>query len=208
MVETPAQLDEQALARQMSLGDQDALRAAVTVFGGKVRGWLRKTFGHVLQTAELDEAFNVATYNVWRFADRFDASKGSLGGWYLKIAQRAAESILRRDASHRQKSLEYDPSFDPTIDYSKRSGDDRPYFAPECIRDLGQVINKRLVGLQQAIILADIAAGGQADNERLAEIHRTTVNSIKVSRSKARKNVLKAMVELGYDETGRRKNHD
>jgi DNA-directed RNA polymerase specialized sigma24 family protein len=207
MVEASLQIDGQTLAQRMSQGDEEALRMVLATFGPKVKGWLVKHFGGVLDRSEIDEAFNVAAFNVWRFADRFDEAQGSFGGWYLKIAQRAAENILRRSTVHRNKNLEYDPAFDPTVNHSRADDDAPAVFDSQAIQDLERVIDERLVGLQQAIIRADLAAGDQADNERLAERHRTTVNSIKVSRTKARANIFKAMVELGYDETGRKTTH-
>jgi len=62
------------------------------------------------------------------------------------------------------------------------------------LEDLHRAI-KTLPPLQKAIIEADLAAGsGLADAGRLAEIHGTSMNSIYVSRSKAREN-LKKQVE-------------
>lgn len=206
MADTPVVLDEQAVANRLASGDEEALRLFVSAYGPRVRGWLNKHFGETLQEAERDEAFNVATFNAWRFAERFDSSKGSLGGWYLKIAQRASEGILRRSNRHRSKHLEYDPAYDPTVDSADR-GESDGLFSLECIRDLERLIKQRLVGLQRTIIEADIAAGGQADNQRLADLCNTSVGSIKVSRNKARKNLLQAMIELGYDEAGRKKQH-
>ena len=194
---------EQELAEKIAAKDQNALQYAVKSFGPKVRGWLRKRFGEVLSEIELAEAFNQATYNVWRFADRFDETKGNFGSWYLRIAYRTGQSILRRETKHLSRNLEYDPTFDPTVDHSQ---DDRcrSYYSDECVADLQAIVNGRLRGLQRAIVLADLLAGEQADSERLAEVHKTSTNAIKVSRNKARKNIHKWMLELGYNEKGQK----
>ena len=94
MVQASLQIDEQTLAQRMSQGDEGALRMVLVTFGPKVKGCLLKHFGGALDRAEIDEAFNVAAFNVWRFADRFDQTQGSFGGWFLRIAQRAAERRL------------------------------------------------------------------------------------------------------------------
>jgi len=193
----------QELADKIAAGDPDALLQAVTSFGPKICGWLRKRFGEVLSEIELGEAFNRANYNVWRFADRYDETKGSFGSWYLQIAHRAGQSILRREIRHLSRNLEYEPSFDPTIEYTQ-DRTDRPYYSDECIADLQRIINEKLRGLQKAIVLADLLAGEQADSERLAEVHNTSVNAVKVSRNKARKNIHKWMLKMGYNEKGRR----
>ena len=94
--------DDEALALAIMDGDQAALRRVLELYGGKVSGWLKKHFGDVLQPPELDEAFNQAAFNVWRFADRFDPAKGSLGGWFSEspserhIVPSQEKSTLRR----------------------------------------------------------------------------------------------------------------
>ena len=193
----------QELADKIAAGAPDALLQAVMGFGPKVRGWLRKRFGEVLSEIELGEAFNQATYNVWRFADRFDETKGNFGSWYLRIAYRTAQGILRRETKHLSRNLEYDPAYDPAVDHSKDDRD-RSYYSDECVSDLQAIVNGRLKGLQRAIVLADLLAGEQADSERLAEVQNTSVNTIKVSRNKARKNIRKWMLEIGYNEKGQK----
>lgn len=195
------EIAEQELAEKIAANDPDALQQAVASFGPKVRGWLRKRFGDVLSEIELAEAFNQATYNVWRFADRFDETKGNFGSWYLRIAYRAGQSILRRETKHLSRNLEYDPAYDPAVDRSQDDRD-RPYYSDECVSDFQAIVNGRLKGLQRAIVLADLLAGEQADSERLADVHNTSVNAVKVSRNKARKNIRKWMLEMGYNEKG------
>ena len=57
-----------------------------------------------------------------------------------------------------------------------------------CGKSIG-LSSTKPVGNQQAIIKADLAAGGQADNERLAKLLGTSKNaSINVSRTKAQQN--------------------
>ena len=162
--------DDEALALRMMDGDEDALRDVLRVHGGKVRGWLKKHYGDVLRPPEIEEAFNRAAYNVWRFAGKFDPSIGPLGGWFLRIAQRAAESILRDECSHCAKCLEYEPSYDPAGDCADGETEIGKLEKQRLVQQ-DYIIEHKLVGHEKEIVKADLAAGGprQADNGRLAK---------------------------------------
>jgi len=167
-------------------GNEEGLRLLLTRYGGRLKGYLVKYYAGILQQGELGEAFNAAIFNIWRFADRYDEGKGSLASWCIRIAQRAAQSIVRREFGYREKNLEYDASYDPAGDLpdeqvmetSDRPDDPRL----ECLHRAIEA----LPPLQKAIIQADLAAGdGLADAGRLAAIHGTSKNAIYVSRHKA-----------------------
>ncbi|GAB3589211.1 sigma-70 family RNA polymerase sigma factor [Angustibacter peucedani] len=83
--------DDHQLALALSRGDPSALERCYARFGPVVLAYLRRLVGpddaeDVLQRTFLD---------VWRAADRFDAS-GSLSGWLFTIARRRAIDDLRR----------------------------------------------------------------------------------------------------------------
>ena len=184
------------IALMMAEGDQHGLRLFLERFGGRLKGFLVKYYSNVLQEGELNEALNAAVYNIWRFADRYDEGKGALSSWCIRIAQRAAQSILRRERRYRSKNLEYDASYDPAGDPPEE-----PVQAPGQIDDPRLEVLHRaietLAPLQKAIIEADLAAGdGLADAGRLAEIHGTSKNSIYVSRGKAKENLKKQVERL------------
>jgi DNA-directed RNA polymerase specialized sigma24 family protein len=189
--------------------DKEGLRLFLKRYGGRLKGFLVKRYAAVLQPGELEEALNNAAFNVWRFADRYDEGRGSLGSWSIRIAQRAAQSIIRREIGYRAKNLEYDPSYDPAGDppdereagSCDRSDDPRLKVLHEAI--------EALPPLQKAIIQADLAAGGGlADAGRLAAIHGTSKNAIYVSRFKAREALQREAEQ--YDRrvlSGRRRSH-
>ena len=65
------------------------------------------------------------------------------------------------------------------------------------VQDLDEVI-EGLGRVQGAVIKADLAHGGQADNARLAAQLGTSANSIYVSRNKAHEAIRKGMRQRGH----------
>ena len=183
------------IALKMAMGDQEGLRLLLETYGGRMKAYLFKRYRSVLQEGELEEAFNAAIYNVWRFADRYDESKGTLASWCIRVAQNAARSILRRETKYRSKNLEYDPNYDPAGDPSDAGVFGGDYNDDPRLDVLLQAV-ETLPPLQKAIIQADLAADGSADARRLAEIHGTSMNSIHVSRNKAHKSLQRQVEQI------------
>jgi DNA-directed RNA polymerase specialized sigma24 family protein len=203
MADREAKVSDSDIALMMAMQDREGLRLLIERYGGRLKAFLFKRFRSVLQEGELAEALNVAFYNIWRFADRYDETKGSLPSWCIRIAQMAAQSIIRRESDYRSKNLEYDAVYDPAgnppDEGAAEDHDDDPRI---------DALHKAIAGLpplQKAIIQADLAADGLADAGRLAGIHGTSKNSIYVSRSKARE-VLKRQVEqISRQPAGKRR---
>lgn len=189
----PAAMDDESLVIRMMDGDEEALREFLRDNLQPVRDVLRSTYGSTVQSNEIDEAINLAALKLWESASDYDTSKGTLRAWFY--AQSAVIDILRREKRYRTRNRPYGPEHEGR-DNPPHSADDEPLTKDEQrrARDLDYVIEKKLVGLQQAIIKADLAAGGLADAGRLAEIYETTKESIYVSRHKAHKKIESEML--------------
>jgi len=193
MVDDELTTSDSDLALMMSMGNEDGLRLLIRRYGGGMKAYLQKHFSDTLQEGERAEALSTAIDKIWRFAGSYDESKGKLSSWCIRITQRVAQDILKRETKYRSKNLEYDPTYDPAGDPSEDT------MAVEDLKDdprleiLYQAI-EMLPTLQKAIIKADLAADGEANAQRLAEIHNTSKGSIYVSRNKAREK-LKELVE-------------
>ena len=96
-----AQVDDEDLALQMMEGDQDALRAAIKAYGPKVKGYLRKQFGDQLDQSERDYVFQQSLINFWERIRTYDTNKGSLRGWWIRIARNAAIDHIRGEKRHK-----------------------------------------------------------------------------------------------------------
>ena len=209
MADDGSPVTDSDIALMMAARDQHGLHLLLDKYGGRIKAFLVKYYSSVLQEGELNEALNFASYDIWRFADRYDEGKGSLPSWWISIAQRAAQGIIRREFKYRSKNLEYDAKYDPggnppdeeAADTSDRAGDPR-------LEDLHRAIDA-LPPLQKAVIKADLAAGdGVADVGRLAEIHGTSKNSIYVSRHKAIEALKKRAEQFGRRPLSKRSSHD
>ena len=157
------------IALLMMSQDEEGLRLLLKIHGPKVYGWLAKHHGHSIA----DEALHRAVWNAWRFADRYDESKGALGEWFLRIAQRAALDILRQEKRHCHKDLEYDLTYDPAAceddpDDNEDSSAEPSEQQRKRDGDLREIVDG-LSPLQQKIIRRDLASGQAVDPALLAE---------------------------------------
>jgi RNA polymerase sigma factor (sigma-70 family) len=191
------ELDDETIVLRMMDGDNDALRQLLRAHAPKTRAYIRRKFGEVLADPEIDEAMNVAAFNAFRFADRFDRHKGTLSTWFTTIAIRAAQGIIRNETKHRHRDLDYDPEYNPA------GCDEIPAPADKAesrqIADLREAIRTLLTPAEREIIMTDLAGGeGDADDQRLAEITGRSKNTIHALRSKARKKIQEQMIKKGH----------
>ena len=192
------------IALMMAMRNQAGLRLLLERHGGCLKAYLTKFYGQVLQEGELAEALSTTAFNAWRFAERYEEAKGTLRSWCIRIAQRAALSILRREAKFRSKNLEYNDTFDPAGDPPEYEVLDANNRDNPRLDALASAI-EMLPPLQKAIIKADLAADGLADAGRLAEIHGTSKNSICVSRHKARETLKRQVDQLSRQPASKRR---
>jgi len=188
-------VDDIDIALMMMDGDPEGARWLLKKYGGKVQAGLRCEFHHVLAEPEINEALNTGAHKAFRAAHQYDESKGSLRAWFYKIAHNAALDILKGEKRHEAVPLEFDPPQPAEVDAQEED-----HSHPEqqkLSRDLKEAVAS-LPRLQKAIIEADLASGGTADAQRLAQALGSTVNSIYVSRSQAISKLREDMRRRGY----------
>ena len=168
-------MDDIDIALMMMDGDPEGARWLLKKYGGKVQAGLRCEFHHVLADAEIDETLNVAALKAFRAAYQYDESKGSLRAWFYKIAHNAALDILKGEKRHEAVPLAFDPPQPAEVDAQEE--DQSHPEQQQLSRDLKEAVAS-LPRLQKAIIEADLASGGTADAQRLAQVLGSTVNSI------------------------------
>ena len=190
-------VDDESLAIRMMDGDEDALREVLKVHLQPTKDILSNKYVGILQECEIEEAVSKAALKLWRSADQYNKASGTLGAWFFTMAQSAAIDIIRRERRFHKRFSSLMPECDPP-DKEELDIDEEPLSKEkkQQLKDLDNIIEHKLKGLQQVVVKADLAAGGLADASRLAELHNTSKNSIYVTRYKARERIAQEMQEL------------
>jgi len=188
-------MDTVALLKQR---DQNGLRQLLETYGPKVKWYLRAEFKKSLDDAGVQDALNQAAFRAWRFIDSFDPSKGTLRGWFYKIARNAALKILQQQNAERAHVQVEDWDLASFLALHTPEDHEPTPRHKRFLKDLWNCIGK-LSPLQKGIILADLKAGGDvADAGDLAAAFHTSKNSIYASRSLARKALREGLILLGH----------
>ena len=187
-------------ASLLAAADPEGVRRLLSDHGGRVRWTLRRDFDKVLDDLEIDDALSQASHRIWRSGHRVDLERGSLRAWFYVIARNCALRLL--ESKRGPRALRYVDDLD-TLSASQASGSAaEPNEAGAGPRDdfaraLHACIAK-LPSQQQAVIRADLAAGGVADTAWLVQQLGTTANALYVARANARKTLRKELAKLGY----------
>ena len=191
-------IDDENIALRMMDGDEDALRAALKAFGPKVKGFLRKQFGDQLDQSELHYVFQQSLINFWERISTYDTAKGSLRGWWIRIARNAAISHMRGEKKYKAEVLE-DPADDKIDDCGdvELVEDSKEKKRLERVHDF---IHNKLVGDERIIALNCFAIGGDPDIVRLAAKLGKSRAYVDTVKSKVKKKI----VEFVQGEGGRK----
>jgi RNA polymerase sigma factor (sigma-70 family) len=162
----------------------------------------------MLDNLDIDEAINQATVRVWRSGRSFDQERGSLAAWFFVVARNCARRILesrvRLRAEPLPASLTADRVAQPDAGTGSAAGAGSRHAhdaQPQWEIDLYNCIDA-LPPQQRAVMLLDLAAGGNAIGSEVARELGTSVNSVYVSRANGRRAVRLAMEALGHRVCG------
>lgn len=183
---------EYELALDIACGDEDAIRAFITLHGPKIRGFLKRRFEPVWEDAWQETLIRLVIA-----IDRFDPAKGSLRVWATKLAQNCAISILRAERKHCctevHEGIEEDrrrPTQEVLTPKQQKDRDRR-----------AQLIQKSIEALpdkERRVIVADLAdSDGKAPAGELALAWNTSDNAIHQARSRARTKLREELVRRG-----------
>jgi DNA-directed RNA polymerase specialized sigma24 family protein len=205
------QMDDPEIVKRLKASDPEGLRALLTVHGPVVQEAVRKRFGSPVAA----EAMNFAAMLVWvDTSSKYDATKGKIGAWFMRIAINKAIDIRRGEKRKKFIQLDFDPAYDPSecdeTAYREEKAEDaqkrerRKQDMKKIVADLPRV--------QRIITECDsISKTGEAtiDDIRMALRNPTaSKGSIYTSRCKARATIRAEMIRLGYypSDAGRRNN--
>jgi RNA polymerase sigma-70 factor (ECF subfamily) len=95
--------DQQHIIDKLQAKDKEAIALLYDQYSGALYGLLlRLTKEEGMAQDLLQETF----VKVWRYADRYDADKGSLFTWMARIARNTALNALQSKSNRQQKSLQ------------------------------------------------------------------------------------------------------
>jgi DNA-directed RNA polymerase specialized sigma24 family protein len=207
---TVRKMDDAEIVRKLKASDPEGMRALLEVHGPTVLANLRKKHGYHVAA----EAVNRSALLIWvDFGSKYTEGLGSLGGWFLRIAQNKAIDIRRGETRRKFVQLDYDPSYDPSrcddAAYKEEKAEDGQ--ARERRKQATREIINNLPRVQRIVTECDsLDPNGEASIEviRAALNNRNASNgSIYTARSKARKTICAEMIRLGFyaSDAGRRK---
>ena len=199
--EPHSRIDDEYLALQMMEGEEEALRDALKAYGPKVKGFLRTQFGGQLDQSEIDYVFQQSLINFWRSISTYDTAKGSLRGWWIRIARNAAISHIRSEKKHSKTGVIEDPAEDNhdacgDVELVEGSKEQKRL---ECVHDF---IHNKLVGDERTVALNFFAIGGDPDIIRLAAKLGKSRAYVDTVKSKVKKKIVEFVHTI---ESGERK---
>lgn len=191
--------------------DQEGLRLLLANFGPKIKWYLRRKLN--LRGEAIQDALNRSAFRAWRSIAKFDPEKGALGSWFFRIAYNVGLSILQEQAKHRSVNAieDWDAASFMALHQPVQEDSAAPPAGPDGVDEAvaatpkqNEFLNafwgcvQKLTRRQRQVILADLQEGDVADAKQLAVELETSVNSIYVSRSQARKALKDGMQLLGF----------
>lgn len=193
-----AHVDDDELALRMMEGDQDALRAAIKAYASKVKGYLRKQFGEQLDEHERDYVFQQSLIKFLSKINTYDTSKGSLRGWWIRIARNKAldhiEGVENYRAKYKAKELD-----DPADDHHDSCGDVELVEDSKERKRLERVydfIHSKLVGDERTVAVNCFAIGGDPDIVRLAAKLGKSRSYVDTVKSKVKNKIIEFVLAL------------
>lgn len=197
---SPQAEEELRIALLLIEGKEEALFQLLEAFAPKIKGILLSKLRGILTEADVDDVLLIAAQKAFDAAGDFDERKRSLGGWFYRIAFRAAIDRLRRLGGKPTGTLDgdYPAPADSNHQAESQLDDGTRNDLIECVERLGE--------LQRKIIEADLLAGGPVDAETLSRKLGIPKQHVYSYREKAHRALEKSMTKRGHTgDTIRRK---
>lgn len=177
--------DDQTIIRQLKDRNEDGLRALLQVHMPRVRAALENRYGSRIDAEEIETVVQQLLWKLWNRPDIYDAKKGALGPWLVRIADNATKDLIKGVGRKRmRRAMQDDPDQLEAIESPIEAPSGPSPRQAEWLKALEEV-RRTLPPRQQEVIDADIAADGKAESERLAERLGISKGAVEVARSKA-----------------------
>jgi RNA polymerase sigma factor (sigma-70 family) len=178
--------DETLLLRVAVDRDKAAFTILVGRFAPRVTGYLTERFFRSIGEHLIEDAVNITFMKVWKYAEAFFRKSRTFESWIIAIAHNAALSLFKQKKKHSYVSLNDNPDIDPADPCEEEDPPDGVVKDRE-VRALDDFIEKDLTGLEQAVARRQLATGGHADYDKLADEFETNKNVVYVTWNKVKK---------------------
>ena len=154
---------------------------------GRVRKVLSRRYNYVLDEDQIDSAIYDAAQKA---LSHHDSQRGSLGGWFLFLADRQAVNYLRREEPHRSHT---EPLGHRDFCNKHETTPTESLLAAELAAAIQAAMQRELSELERTVLQADLDADGAADAKVLAQSLGNTSWSIYAARARGRAKLLAAL---------------
>ncbi|MBL4809394.1 MAG: sigma-70 family RNA polymerase sigma factor [Phycisphaerales bacterium] len=188
--------DEQTeLVCLMLDGEEEGIIRLLRAYSGRVNWLLLSRYEGLLTEEDVEGIIHLSASKFWNSVHDYPDA-GNLGGWFFTIARNTAIDVLRGlpDGKDRPIELVFEPEISPRIPACL---DDDETLPPEIEMDLLDEI-ETLGEKQKLVIKADMAEGGEADAEWLAQQLGIPKQHVYSYRNKAHAALKKRMERRGY----------
>ena len=155
-------------------------------FGSSAKQMLKAKFHLRLNDLDLDAAYNGALFKAWNYGHAVD-ERQNLRAWFFRICINEAINLCKRSA----KPVCQD--FSQMSWPSEDSTENQPNEKGLLVASLRAAV-EQLPPLQKRILIADMQQKGEANASVLAKRFGTSANSIRVSRSKAKRSLRNQLI--------------
>ncbi len=162
-----------------------------------MRVLLVQRFRGLLRESDAEDVLAVALQRVWQHRSRFDAARGSLRGWFYRIADHTARDWLKR-GWQKARLLETTPEDDFWERIECPGGRAAPTVHPST-RDMVRGLIDALPEVQRRIVWADALCpdGGPASTDWLAEELGIPAGTVRVYRKRGLDRLRSLLAERG-----------
>ena len=178
-------------------GDENGLYILLRQFGGPTQEHLERKYASSKPHPDVEQSIVDAAYEVWVNVHRFDPTQGTLGSWFLRRAEWRLRDILRRDGRTALPQV----SQRDLVRASLRAQ------SFEVLSNKQLHLNKQieeaiqiLPSIQQAVLKADLDAGGMADTAQVCKELGISANAVFVARSRGRAALRARRADFWEDE--------
>ena len=179
------------LAEQLTIGEPEVVNALLEAFGPSIQRRLGRRYRGVLRPGEIEDVLMIAVEKAWIRRARFDPSRGTLGGWLWRIAERVAADMFRtpwcqgRLREREIASRQFEAPAAAAGDHVSEGDPAASTMSRPAVEALRAALDRLPAGHRRILLSDAEAPGGTAPSEALAAELRVTASAVRSRRHRA-----------------------